>query len=80
MNSSSAVLLHHVLLSGYKSKKYANLTSFSAFAEAFPNDNLELKKHLEENKLEAEDVSVENKMDTATLFTKDGKLCMPKVR
>lgn len=47
--------------------------------EAFPNDNIEIIKHLTEKKLEKEGVSMENKMDTATLFDKHGNLCMPKI-
>jgi hypothetical protein len=52
---------------------------YRAFLEAFPNDNVEIRKRLEEHKLEGEQVAPENQMDTATLFDRAGNMCMPKV-
>eukprot|EP01127_Copromyxa_protea_P020259 TRINITY_DN6743_c0_g1_i1.p1 TRINITY_DN6743_c0_g1~~TRINITY_DN6743_c0_g1_i1.p1 ORF type:complete len:1288 (-),score=233.38 TRINITY_DN6743_c0_g1_i1:86-3949(-) len=65
MDTSSGRLLYHILSSG-------------AFAEAFPNDNIEIRKRMKEAKLEEEEVSPENNMDTATLFDSHGNLCMPR--
>eukprot|EP01126_Amoeba_proteus_P042714 TRINITY_DN4653_c0_g2_i6.p1 TRINITY_DN4653_c0_g2~~TRINITY_DN4653_c0_g2_i6.p1 ORF type:complete len:1197 (+),score=286.14 TRINITY_DN4653_c0_g2_i6:735-4325(+) len=64
METSSGKLLLHILMSG-------------AFLEAFPDDSVEIRKRLIEVKLEVEDVSTENRMDTASLFDKEGKLIMP---
>lgn len=53
---------------------------FRAFLEAFPDDSVEIRKRMAEFKTDSEDVSVENKMDTATLYDPDGNLCLPVVR
>jgi hypothetical protein len=51
----------------------------SAFAEAFPDALASLRTRLAEKKLEDEEVDPPNQMDTATLFTPDGQLCLPCV-
>ncbi len=47
--------------------------------EAFPDDSVEIRKRLAEYKTESEAVSVDNKMDTATLYDKEGNLVLPVV-
>lgn len=64
MSTSSGRLLYHILTSG-------------AFREAFPEDSRDIVSHLQYNKLDKEDVSIKNEMNTATLYDMEGNLRMP---
>eukprot|EP01127_Copromyxa_protea_P004287 TRINITY_DN14165_c0_g1_i1.p1 TRINITY_DN14165_c0_g1~~TRINITY_DN14165_c0_g1_i1.p1 ORF type:complete len:1208 (-),score=272.89 TRINITY_DN14165_c0_g1_i1:80-3412(-) len=64
MQTTSGRLLYHILTSG-------------AFLEAFPDDSVEIRKRLAEFKTDSEEISAENKMDTATLYDPQGELCIP---
>eukprot|EP01126_Amoeba_proteus_P066170 TRINITY_DN9525_c0_g2_i3.p1 TRINITY_DN9525_c0_g2~~TRINITY_DN9525_c0_g2_i3.p1 ORF type:complete len:305 (-),score=55.79 TRINITY_DN9525_c0_g2_i3:373-1287(-) len=63
-STSSGELLFHIV-------------SSAAFSEAFPDSTTELRARLETHKLEGEKVIFDNRMDHATLFTRDGHLCLP---
>lgn len=77
MDTATGKLLYHILTSGYL--EGVTLTNrVRAFLEAFPNDSVEIRKRLKEIKLDNEDVSPENSMDTATLYDKEGNPCMPR--
>lgn len=79
METSSGKLLYHILTSGYEKFYYWRYDVLRAFLEAFPNDSVEIRKRMAENRIDGEDVSAENNMDSATLFDKEGNLCMPRV-
>lgn len=64
LDTTSGFLLYHVLNS-------------AALREAFPDDSLELKKRLEEDITMDQELIVENNMNTSSLYTKKGNLCMP---
>lgn len=76
--TSTGELLFHIMSSGYANFE-TKLTHLRAFQEAFPDASAQLRTRLAEKKLEDEDVAPPNKMDTATLFTKEGQLCLPCV-